>query len=180
MKVLRDTWWLPSIDTTNEFHVRDTTFFDLGGGKYAILSKKHNDYIYPEMVGAVGDGVADDTRALRILHFYADKIRYGFQKVYKTTAFVAIKPRQEVDLNQSRIEHYQNYLSPCFDAALADNAIIKNGHIQGMDTLINPATELPGFTGYLLYRPEVGNVWNQSGILAQDVDSLVVKRHGNS
>jgi hypothetical protein len=164
-----------TIDLVNEFHVRDTTFFDLGGGKYAILSKQHNDYIYPEMVGALGDGVADDTRALRILHFYADNIKYGFQKTYKLDGWIAVKPRQVVLGNGCRIEHYKNYQQPAYDCVLADNAYIENIHIQGMDTLINPAIELPGFTGYPLYRPELGNIWNQSGILAQDVDSLVLK-----
>jgi hypothetical protein len=170
-----------STELATGYHVADTTYFLLSDGISAVLKEEHNGgYLSPEMVGAVGDGVADDSRALTIAHYYSLNVKYGFQKTYRTTISIPILPDQVIDMNESVIRQERNYLYPAFDAPLAHRAHIKNGTIWGVDTLISPEllTGNPDIWRTIDNRPKIGDVYHQTGILCQDADSIVIENMG--
>lgn len=52
----------------------------------ALRLRTVKDYVTPEMFGAVGDGIADDTKAIQNMFDFAEKRCYKFVGVYKTAS----------------------------------------------------------------------------------------------
>lgn len=96
------------------------------------------NYTTPEMFGAVGDGVTDDTAAIQAVADVGGLILFDGNKTYKTTAVIRLKQNTELDLNGATIHStvihlFFNFLDTSTATGYTGegNITIKNGRIIG-------------------------------------------------
>ena len=91
----------------------------------------------PEMYGAVGDGVADDTEAIQNACSENNRVLFGCGKNYLISETITLRSPQLIDLNNSTIKLSEN-VNTAFTSLNSSigNLTIKNGTILGTRTEI--------------------------------------------
>lgn len=105
---------------------------------YTGISIGIDDYVTPEMFGAVGDGTTDDSNAIQAALNNAGAIIFSPGKTYKVTNTLRVKNGTLIDLNASTIISTNKHL--LFNFQTSDvflgyngngNITIRNGNVLG-------------------------------------------------
>ena len=114
--------------------------FVAGGKEFEVVDKKLRDaFVTPEMFGAVGDGVTDDTEALRECFSKRNGIiSFKNGRTYLVSSSIHIHDSTVVEMNSAKIKATCQHLFFNFDPddiiysySGEGNIVIRNGTIEG-------------------------------------------------
>lgn len=99
------------------------------------INKNIDNYVTPELFGAVGDGVTDDTQAIQQAINTRKSVLFGGNKTYLIDTEISIKPQSNtvIDLNGCILKAKTNDLEfyQVIDILNVENVVVKNGKIIG-------------------------------------------------